>query len=122
MTKKFNVTLFRLPWTTSHFEDREKWFIGRESGMSYYTDLGGEKAAEEAFHLTNAPSDLLTEEQKQILKEENFKGPSLSVGDVVRVESVIRLNTNSFPEYYLCKSFGWEKYNEDPISLLRHLL
>jgi len=122
MVKKFNVTLFRLPQTSSYFEDREKWFVGRESGMSYYTDLSGKEAAEEAFVLTNAPSEFLTEEQKQILKEENFKGPSLSVGDIVRVESVFRFNTNSFPEYYLCKSFGWEKYNDDTISLLRNLL
>jgi len=121
MNKKFNVTLFRLPWTTSHFEDREKWFMNREPGMSYYTDLSGEQAAEEAFHLTNAPSELLTEEQKQILKNENFKGPSLSVGDVIRVESVLRMNKNSLPEYYLCKSFGWEKYNADSISLLKFL-
>jgi hypothetical protein len=122
MVKKFNVTLFRLPQTSSYFEDREKWFVDRESGMSYYTDLSGKEAAEEAFVLTNAPSEFLTEEQKQILKEENFKGPSLSVGDIVRVESVFRFNTNSFPEYYLCKSFGWEKYNDDTISLLRNLL
>jgi hypothetical protein len=122
MTKKFNVTLFRLPWTTSHFEDREKWFIGRESGMSYYTDLGGEEAAEEAFHLTNAPESLLTDDQKEILSEQNFKGPSLSTGDIVRVESVVRLRNNAFPEYYLCKSYGWEKYNDDPIQLLRHLI
>jgi hypothetical protein len=122
MTKKFNVTLFRLSWTTSHFEDREKWFIGRESGMSYYTDLGGEEAAEEAFHLTNAPESLLTDDQKEILSEQNFKGPSLSTGDIVRVESVVRLRNNAFPEYYLCKSYGWEKYNDDPIQLLRHLI
>lgn len=122
MMKKFHITLLRLPWTTSYFKDREKWFIDREYGMSYYTDLSGQEAAEEAFHLTNAPLELLSEEQKQILKEENFKGPSLSVGDIVRVESVIRLKNNSFPEYYLCKSFGWEKYNDDPIFLLKHLL
>ena len=73
MTKKFNVTLFRLSWTTSHFEDREKWFIGRESGMSYYTDLGGEEAAEEAFHLTNAPESLLTDDQKEILQNKTSK-------------------------------------------------
>ena len=122
MIKKNQVTVFRLPWTTSHFDDREKWFVGRESGMSYYTDLEGEKAAEETFHLTNAPENLLTEDQKNILKEQNFKGHSLSAGDIVRVESVIRLPNNAFPEYYLCKSFGWEKYNDDPISLLKHLL
>jgi len=118
---KYNITVYRAPWNSvAHFEDRENWFVVREPGFSYKSKHAGEEAAEEAFHLTNAPDECLEEDQKQLLKEQNFKGPSLSVGDVVRVEPVVR--GFKLPEYYLCKSFGWEKYCGDTIQLLKHLL
>lgn len=119
MIKKFLVTLFRLPQDNSYFDVREKWYVDREMGMSYYTDLSGEQAAEEAFHITNAPSDLLSEDQKRILLEQHFKGPSLSTGDIVRVESTIRGSV--LAEYFLCKSVGWEKFDGNRFELLRHL-
>jgi len=75
----------------------------REEGLTYKSSLDGEEAAEEAFHLTNAPEDYLDEDQKRLLKRLEFKGPSLSVGDVVRVEPIVR---TSLPEYFLCKSFN----------------
>ena len=102
------------------FNDRENWYIAREPGFSYQSRLTGEEAAEEAFHLTNAPDESLDEKQKEILKEQQFKGPSLSVGDVVRVEPIVK--GSKMPEYYLCKSFGWERYGGDVIQLLKYLL
>lgn len=118
---KSNVTVYRVSWSSPMFhDDREKWFVVRESGFSYKSKLKGEEAAEETFHLTNAPDECLEEEQKEILKEQQFKGPSLAVGDVVRVEPIVRGSAQ--PEYYLCKSFGWEKYGGDVIELLKHLL
>jgi len=118
--KKNEVTLYRLPWgMPCDYKNRENWFQHRTSGMIYYTDLDGEKAAEEAFHLTNAPEECLTEEHKNLLKEQNFKGRSMAVGDIIRVESVLR--GYCLADYYLCKSFGWEKYEGDRLKLLKYL-
>jgi hypothetical protein len=117
--KKYCVTIFRLPWgKTIDWERREEWYLFREEGMSFKTHLAGEEAAEEAFHLTNAPEDCLEESQKEFLRFLNFKGPSLSVGDIVRVAPVLR---DTFSDYYICKSFGWEKYEGDYFKLLKHL-
>jgi hypothetical protein len=117
---KSTVTLYRRPWSSSSFEDREKWFVEREVGLAYVSDLEGEAAAEEMFHLTNAPSEMLTESQKEMLKLLHFKGPSMSVGDIVRVESYPKQHSTP-AEYYLCKSFGWEKYEKNVIDLIKHL-
>lgn len=118
--KKNEITLYRLPWgVVGDYKNRENWHQARISGMVYYTDLEGEEAAEEAFHLTNAPEECLSEEHKGLLSEHRFKGPSLSVGDVVRVESVLR--GYCLADYYLCKSSGWEKYEGDRLQLLKFL-
>jgi hypothetical protein len=119
---KSNVTVYRAPWTPllRFSEDRENWYVEREPGFSYQSKLKGEEAAEEAFHLTNAPEDCLEDNHKEILAEQQFKGPSLSVGDVVRVEPIVK--GSKMPEYYLCKSFGWERYGGDVIQLLKHLI
>lgn len=100
------------------WDKREEWYIDRTEGMSYRTCLTGEEAAEEAFHITNAPEDCLSDEQKIILKEQQFKGSPLSVGDVVRVSPILRKGTS---DYFLCKSFGWEKFCGDYFKLLRFL-
>ena len=113
------VTIFRRPWGFDiDWEKREEWFADRTEGMTYKSTLKGEEAAEEAFHITNAPDDCLTDEQKLILEREGFIGPSLSVGDVVRVSPVVRKGSS---EFYICKSFGWEKFTGDYFQLLRHL-
>lgn len=111
------ITVYRRPWGID-FNSRENWFAERTSGISYLTKLTGEEAAEEAFHLTNAPEECLTEDHKSILKKQDFKGPSLSTGDVVKVESVV---TKKLPDYFLCKSVGWEKFEGNRIELLRFL-
>jgi hypothetical protein len=111
-----NVTIYRLPWSPDHHKIREDWFQERQEVFHYRSELEGEKAAEEAFHITNAPDECLTDDQKMIIALNEFKGPSLSVGDVVRV----RPNSISvLPSYYLCKSFGWEKFEGDVIKLLK---
>ncbi len=116
--KRSYITIYRLPWDVITWEQREEWFQARTEGISYGSALIGEEAAEEAFHITNAPDDCLEDSQKQILKEQDFRGPSLSVGDVVKVGPIIR---ESLPEYYMCKSFGWEKFGGNVIELLKHL-
>ncbi len=118
---KSTVTLYKLPWTPRYLDIREDWFVDRQEGIVYHTELEGEAAAEEAFHLTNAPAECLTEAQQHILIRNDFKGPSMSVGDVVKVESYPRDN-KQVPTYYLCKSFGWEKFNKkNTIQLIKHL-
>lgn len=114
----YEVTIFKAPRSSINRVNKESWYYYRESGLQFKTNSAGEQAAEEAFVLTNAPEEMLTEEQKKFLKEEQYTGPSLSVGDVVRVESVV---TRKLPSYFLCKSIGWEEYTGDRIRLLRYL-
>ena len=111
------ISIYQQPWELRNGDKREEWFVYREEKVNYKSSLSGEKAAEEAFHLTNAPEECLEDDQKELLKSLNFKGPSLSVGDVVRVEPIVR---TSLPEYYICKSFGWERFEGDTISLLKY--
>lgn len=75
-----------------------RWDLPRKFVAYWYTNLEGEAAAEEAFHILNAPDEYLTEEHLQMKGEYNH--PSLSVGDVVRV-----INTED--REYLCASTGW---------------
>jgi hypothetical protein len=117
VSKSF-ITVYQQPWEFRNWDSREEWLVERVEGVSYKSSLTGEAAAEMAFHLTNAPEEMLDEDQKILLEELNFKGPSLSVGDVVRVEPIVR---TSLPEYYLCKSTGWEKFAGDTITLLKYL-
>jgi len=118
---KSNITIYRLPWDVSfNLNNRENWLQYREAGVSYDSNLDGEAAAEEAFELTNAPLEYLNESQQELLKSLEFKGPSLSVGDVVRVDPLIFWGPK-LPEYYLCKSHGWEKYDGDSIKLIAFL-
>ena len=120
--KKSIVTCYRLPWGLDYHAVREEWFIDRKEHITFHSELKGEKAAEEAFHLTNAPEEILSESQQDILKELDFKGPSLSVGDIVRVAPYLQNAKSKLPEYYLCKSFGWEKFKGSTIQLIKHLM
>lgn len=70
--------------------------LNRSNLFSYKTELSGEDAAEEAFHLTNIPSGYLTDDQKE--KVEGYKFSSLSVGDIVEVND----------EKFLCMPSGWK--------------
>lgn len=76
------------------------WSLPRKHVYTYLTDAKGSDAAEQAFHIFNAPESMLEEWQQFIQKA--YKGPSLSVGDIAEVDGV----------EYLCCSFGWERREE----------
>ena len=76
------------------------WSLPRKHVYTYLTDCKGSDAAEQAFHIFNAPEEMLQEWQRYI--QQGYSGPSLSVGDVVEVNS----------EEYLCCSVGWKKRTE----------
>ena len=59
-----------------------------------------EEVAELVFHITNAPEEMLSEEEVLIARAFSAPGNySLSTGDVVEVDG----------ECFLCESFGWRK-------------
>jgi hypothetical protein len=114
------VSVYHLPFNIGFHSDRENWFVNREFYFEFETKKENEDAAEEAFVITNAPVDILTEEQKKLIK--GFHGPSLSTGDVVKIENKLRISgDNHEPAYYLCKSFGWEKFDDNVIELIKYL-
>ena len=91
-------------------EDREHMFTEQEDAhrkfaLWYCTTKTGESAAEEAFHISNAPNELLSKEQLDI--KLRWKGRSLSVGDAVLVRP------KSYGTYmdksYLCCGAGWKE-------------
>ena len=60
----------------------------------------GKEAAEQMFHICNAPEEILEDWERFIA--EKFREPgnySLSVGDVVEVDGT----------QWLCESFGWKE-------------
>ena len=84
---------------------QEDWNLARKEKISYLTHKSGFEAAEEAFHIFNAPEELLPIEQKMIL--EAYDGPSLSVGDIVEVYP--EEGSSIPPKAYLCASVGWQE-------------
>ena len=74
------------------------WELPRKFATWYYTELEGEEAAEEAFHILNAPDELLSEDQRY--KKGDYNLTSLSVGDLVTINET---------EEYLCTGTGWQK-------------
>lgn len=85
---QFNMEL-RGRWFTAD------WDLPRNLSLTYNTPLSGEAAANQAFKITNAPEDALTEEEADMVT--HFRGPSLSIGDVVEVDGI----------EYLCAPEGW---------------
>ena len=83
-----------------HFFEAD-WSLPRKHVYTYLTEAEGSDAAEQAFHIFNAPESMLEEWQQYIAK--GYSGPSLSVGDIVEVNG----------EDYLCCSMGWKKRSED---------
>jgi hypothetical protein len=72
---------------------------------SYVSDQSGEDAAHEAYHITNAPGEILKVSEKVLLKEAGLNGKrSLSVGDVVTVRDFAGRT-----KVFLCDSFGWKE-------------
>lgn len=78
----------------------ENWELPRKIALQFETELTGEAAAEQAFHLTNAPEEMF-EGQERIMVE-SYRGPSMSVGDIAEVDGV----------EYLCAGIGWKKRGE----------
>ena len=83
----------------------EKEDVDREFALWYYSDKTGKAAAEEAFHISNAPNELLTDKQKHI--RQRWKGRSLSVGDVVTV--IEQSDEQIVTQRYLCCACGWKQ-------------
>jgi hypothetical protein len=68
-----------------------------------------EEAAELVFHITNAPEEMLSEEELEVAKAFRAKGNySLSTGDIVEVDG----------EMFLCESFGWKKVDPSTVEAL----
>jgi hypothetical protein len=117
------VTLFQTTYTPFLRKEENPWGIQRQRTATFLleikpTQTSWEDAAEEAFHITNAPESLLSEEQQAI---EQAVRPhlthSLSTGDVVQVTHP------HGTEFYLCRSSGWEKARPDNLeALFDHLV
>ena len=91
-------------------EDREYRFTEQENAhrkfaLWYWTTRTGEEAAEEAFHISNAPDELLSEREKDI--KLRWKGRALSVGDAVLVRP--KPYGTYQDKSYLCCSSGWKE-------------
>lgn len=82
---------------------QEDWSLPRKLALTYTlpSDTTPLVACEGAFHMLNAPTELLNEYEQNIIA--GYKGHSLSVGDVVEVDGV----------KYLCASMGWQKQGEN---------
>jgi hypothetical protein len=89
------------------FPLQEDWTLQRKLVAEYTSELFKEAAAEEAFKIFNAPEEVLDEREKDILK--NYRGPSLSVGDIVEVHS-----PGVSATAYLCASTGWKTRAIEP--------
>jgi hypothetical protein len=77
------------------------WDLPRKHTYTYFTSKDGEAAAEQAYHIFNAPESMLNDFERHIASEARSKAfnmHSLSVGDVVRVGDEVE---------YLCASEGW---------------
>jgi hypothetical protein len=75
------------------------WNLPRKHAFTYFTAKDAEEAAQEAYHITNAPESILNEFEQHIAELfRATKTMSLSVGDVVRVGDRVE---------YLCASEGW---------------
>jgi hypothetical protein len=119
------VTLLQQTYFNPLRQVENPWAIQRRVTSTFVlrikpTQQSWEELAEEAFHITNAPEELLSEYQQCWLKfhhRTNLRAPSLSVGDVVQVTH--EFNT----EFYLCRSSGWEVgYDEKLVALFNNLV
>jgi hypothetical protein len=70
-------------------------------------DEDDQALCEVAFHLTNAPIEYVDDEYLELIKD--FRGPSLSVGDFVKVGERV----------YKCVSVGWEEVSMAAFNELR---
>jgi hypothetical protein len=82
-----------IPWFQA------EWDLPRRKTLEYTSELSGGEAAEDAFRKLNIPPEELTPEEQKLVKA--FQGPSLSVGDIVEVQ------TATEKTQLLCAPSGW---------------
>ena len=100
---KFN-TITILHAINPTFSDKDVE-LHRVAVGSYKTEKAGEDAAEEAYHITNAPGEILRMSEKALLKEGGLSGKrSLSVGDAVMVQDFA-----GRAKVFMCASSGWKE-------------
>jgi hypothetical protein len=113
-----HATLFQTIYTPLLRKEENPWYIQRQRTATLSlevkpTQTSWEGIAEEAFHITNAPESLLSEEQQRI--EQSVRPHlthSLSVGDVVQV-------THAYgSEFFLCRSSGWQQARPEDLQSL----
>ena len=95
---KHSIQLHTQDWHSLGNRDKDGWDKDRKLAFSYEveSELDPEGLAEQAFHITNAPTEFIPEELRFV--REQYRGPSLSVGDVVVVDG----------KEFLCAGCGWE--------------
>ena len=95
----FTQDLDRIDRDKGQFAFTTDWNLPRKYTFTYFTDKDGEEAAQECYHITNAPESILNEFERHVADRFlKAKIMSLSVGDVVRVGDEVE---------YLCASEGW---------------
>lgn len=63
----------------------EDWNLVREVKHSYTTPLLSiESILDQAFHIANAPHEILEEIEQEMIR--GYTGPSLSIGDMIEVD------------------------------------
>lgn len=95
------VTILSQDFTKTPKGFIESWDLQRKPTLEYHTKTEPDKATEEAFSLLNMPPELLYKED--LIKTKGFRGPSLSIGDVVQTEKEGKIL------HFLCTNTGWEK-------------
>lgn len=69
-------------------------------GTYYFAkDTDPEDACERLFHILNAPDELLSDAERQVLGDYHRSHPSLSMGDVVEING----------KRYACDHVGWKE-------------
>jgi len=109
--KQLKTTLFQRTYWSRLSSEENPWAVQRRITSTLELDVRPTQTswadvAEEVFHITNAPEELLSEDQKalcEVHRKNRFS--SLSVGDVVQVTH------NHGTEFFLCQSSGWKKAN-----------
>ena len=79
----------------------DNWDLPRKFVLEYTSKEIEETAAEEAYHIFNAPEEMLDEDERCIAQQ--YRGHSLSVSDVVQVDGL----------EYLCAGSGWRTRKDD---------
>ena len=108
---KLKTTLFQRTYWSRLSSEENPWAVQRRITSTFELDARPTQTswadvAEEVFHITNAPEELLSEDQKALYEvHRSHRASSLSVGDVVQVTH------HHGTEFFLCQSSGWKKAN-----------